>query len=109
MRIAILIFLWIAATAMRAGQLSTTTVYTDMCDASGAVALDGELFAVADDEDNKLRIYHSSTGGPPVKVFDPTSFLHVDPKEPEIDLEAAARIRDRIYWITSHGRNRNAK
>ncbi len=99
------------ATALmgHAAQVSAPTVYNGMCDASGAVAIDRELFVVADDEDNKLRVFHSLTGGPPLRVFDPSAFLRVDPKEPEMDLEGAARIGDRIYWITSHGRNRNAK
>jgi hypothetical protein len=109
MRTFVFISLIVGALLARAAQISAPTIYNGMCDASGAVALDRELFAIADDEDNKLRIYHSITGGPPVKVFDMSGFLHVDPKEPETDIEAAARVGDRIYWITSHGRNRNAK
>ena len=31
------------------------------------------------------------------------------PKEPEADLEGATRIGDDIYWITSHGQNKNGK
>jgi hypothetical protein len=97
------------AAMARAAQLSEPVFYQGMCDASGAVSLDRELFVVADDEDNRLRVYHSKQPGPPVKIFDPSGFLRVDPKEPEIDLEGAARIGDRVYWITSHGRNRSAK
>jgi hypothetical protein len=92
-----------------AAQISAPTIFAGMCDASGAVALDSELFAIADDEDNKIRIYNSRAGGAAVKIVDPTKFLQLDNKEPEADLEGAARIGDRIYWITSHGRNRNAK
>jgi hypothetical protein len=92
-----------------AAQISAPTIFSGMCDASGAVALDSELFAIADDEDNKIRIYNSRAGGAAVKIVDPTKFLQLDNKEPEADLEGAARIGDRIYWITSHGRNRNAK
>jgi hypothetical protein len=104
-----LIVLLLAATVGRAAQLSPIIHYRGMCDASGAVAIDEDTFVVADDEDNKLRLYHARTGGSPVKVLDVSGFLRVDPKEPELDLEGAARIGDRIYWITSHGRNKNAK
>jgi len=101
--------LLVAALVGRAGEVSGFTTYTGMCDASGAVAVNDELFVVADDEDNGLRIYHAHKGGPPVRAFDTTSFLKVDPREPEVDLEGAARIGCRVYWITSHGRNRNGK
>jgi hypothetical protein len=33
----------------------------------------------------------------------------VDPKHPEADIEGAARVGDRIYWIASHGRNKDGK
>ena len=92
-----------------AAQLSAPTVYSGMCDASAAVAISSNLFVVADDEDNKLRIYDANGGGAPVKAFDFSSFLRIDPKEPELDVEGAARIGNRIYWITGHGRNKNAK
>ena len=104
-----LIVLLLAATVNRGAELSPIIHYHGMCDASGAVALDADTFVVADDEDNKLRLYHARNGGSPIKVLDPSGFLRVDPNEPELDLEGAARIGDRIYWITSHGRNKNAK
>lgn len=97
------------AVAATAGQLSGITVYGGLCDASGAAAVADDLFAVADDEDNRLRIYHAQQGGAPAFMLDTSSFLRVDPREPELDLEGAARLGDRIYWITSHGRNREAK
>jgi hypothetical protein len=64
------------------------------------------LFLVANDEDNALRVYRRDRSGPPVQSFQTGPFLHVDPRKPESDLEGAARVGDRIYWITSHGRNR---
>lgn len=42
-------------------------------------------------------------------TFNLGSFLAVDPKQPESDLEGAARLGDRVYWITSHGRSRTGK
>lgn len=91
------------------GGLETPAVYTGLCDASAVETLSADLFAVADDEDNVLRVYHRDSEGQPVQSLDLSGFLRVDPKEPEADLEAAARIGERIYWITSHGRSRKGK
>ena len=79
------------------------------CDASAGVSLSSNLFVVANDEDNVLRVYRRDQSGPPVQNFPASMFLHVDPKKPETDLEGAARVGDRIYWITSHGRNRDGE
>ncbi len=89
--------------------LSPVTVYTGMCDASAAVALDAECFAVANDEDNPIRIYRADQGGPPVASVDLSGFLNLNPKKPEVDLEAACWQGDYIFWISSHGRNREGK
>ena len=35
--------------------------------------------------------------------------LAVDAEHPEADIEGAARVDNRIYWITSHGRNKDGK
>ena len=83
--------------------------YTGMSDASGAVAVSSNLFLVVDDEENKLRLYRSDQGGPPVKEFDLSGFLEVRGKSLEADLEGAARIGDRAFWIGSHGRNKDGK
>ena len=83
--------------------------YTGTCDVSGGVALSSNLFAVADDENNVLRMYRADQGGPAVKAFDCSAFLEVQGRSREADLEAGARLGDRIFWIGSHGRNRNAK
>jgi hypothetical protein len=76
-----------------------------MCDASAGVVLDERRFVVANDEDNILRTYAFS-GGSPLEELDLSGFLGVDPEEPESDLEGAARLGNRVYWITSHGRSR---
>jgi hypothetical protein len=99
------------ALSARAGQLALVRpmVYTGAADSSGAVAVSSNLFVVCDDEDNTLRLYRSDRSGPPLKEFDLDAFLEVSGKSLEADLEAGARIRDRAYWIGSHGRNRNGK
>lgn len=96
--------LW-AATPGKSG----VTYYEGMCDASAVIALDSRYQVVADDEDNVLRIYDLSTAGRPVWSSNYSQFLKVDRKEPEVDLEASARVGDRIYWISSHGRNKSAR
>ena len=83
--------------------------YFGMCDASGAVPISSNLFAVACDEDNILRLYRSDQPGAPVKQFNLNAFLEVRGKSLEADLEGAARIGNRAFWIGSHGRNQNAK
>jgi hypothetical protein len=83
--------------------------FTGACDASAAVALNRDLFIVANDEDNILRLYSRLRPGKPVSQFDLTSFLRPEKKAEESDIEAAAQVGDRIYWITSHGRNAKGK
>jgi hypothetical protein len=77
--------------------------YSGTCDASGAVALSTNLFAVGADEDNVLRIYRAGHAAAPVARFDMSSFLFPAGGREESDLEGAARVGDRIYWIGSHG------
>jgi hypothetical protein len=80
--------------------------YSEMCDASAAVALDDKYFAVADDEGNTLRIYKRGEDKP-AREFDVGKFL--GSAKHESDLEGAARIGNRVYWISSHGRNREGE
>jgi hypothetical protein len=84
-------------------------VFRGSSDASAAVAVGEDMFVVADDENNILRIYETGKAGQPVGSFDMTSFLGIEPDNPEADIEAAAIIGRRIYWITSHGRNKDGK
>jgi hypothetical protein len=83
--------------------------FTGMCDASGAVPLAGARFAVADDEDNVLRVYDADRGGPAIATIDVSGAVApsgVAPGE-EIDLEAATRIGDTAFWLASHGRRKS--
>lgn len=92
-----------------AGQQNAPTIeYSGICDASAGAALTAEMFIVAGDEDNILRVYRR--GEPNVaQTFPLDQFLKPDPDEPEADIEGAARIDDLIYWTTSHGQNKNGK
>ncbi len=84
-------------------------VYHGTCDASAAVAVGQDMFIVADDENNTLRVYKTTQGGLPLYSYDMTEYLDIEPKYPEADIEGATIIGQRIYWITSHGRNKDGK
>ncbi len=89
-----------------------TLVFTGMCDASGGVALSATLMVVANDEDNVLRVFDVRTGGAPIATLDVSAGLALPIKKkgaPETDLEASTRLGDQLVWMTSHGRNKNAK
>jgi hypothetical protein len=106
----------LACTATRAPQQTRELLFTGMCDASGAVPLDGHRFVVADDEDNVLRAYDTQVPGAPLWKIDVSAGIGVAPKggkakkgPPEADIEAATRIGDVSFWMTSHGRNSSGK
>jgi hypothetical protein len=113
--VALALFVWVLCACSSEDVRTASTAISDpvfhtgCCDASAGVALSGDLFVIANDEDNLLRVYRRDLEGGPVQTFDLGNFLRVDPKEPETDLEGAARLGDRIYWITSHGRSRTGK
>jgi hypothetical protein len=86
-------------------EVATPTELQGFCDASAAVSLARDTFIVAGDEDNVLRVYKPSISKKPTDTLDLNLFLDVDPKDPEVDIEAAARIGKTIYWIASHGSN----
>ena len=78
-----------------------------MCDASAAAALGPDLFVVANDERNVLKVYRRGVARHVAEV-DLAGFLGTK-ADKESDLEGAATIGDRIYWISSHGRNKKGK
>jgi hypothetical protein len=84
-------------------------VFHGTSDTSCAVALSENMFVVADDENNILRIYKTINNSGPVCSYDLTGFLEVGLEYPEADLEGATLVGNRIYWITSHGRNKDGK
>jgi Protein of unknown function (DUF3616) len=92
--------------------------FSGTCDASAAVALSDRSVLVAGDEDNVLRVYDVERGGAPTSELDLSTWLELPTKPahgevpseaPEVDIEAAARIGDRAYFVSSHGRNGRGK
>jgi len=91
------------------GVLTEPLLFRGSCDASAAVALTDDSLVVADDENNTLRVYRFVDRATPSRAFDLSAHLAVEAGHPEADIEGAARAGDRIYWITSHGRNKDGK
>jgi hypothetical protein len=81
--------------------------YEGMSCVSAAVALTEDTFIAASGRDNVLRIYRTTDSPAPVPHFDISDFLglHGEPA----DIRGAAKIADRIYWITSHSRDEDGR
>ena len=103
---AMLLLMWSAGSV---GAAVTERTFYGAADASAAIFLDAGHFVVADDESNVLLIYNTENPEKPVSQLDLNAFLGVPTGSGEADIEAGAKVSDRIYWITSHGRNRNCK
>ena len=114
MRMARLILLllataWIASPVLRA---ATPQIFSGMSDASAAVALDDRSFLIADDEQSVLRVYGADGPASPLQRIPFTMSWGLaaeddDEGATELDIEGVARLNGRVYWITSHGRNKN--
>lgn len=85
------------------------SIHKGMANASAVAVLTNGLFAVASDEDNRLRIYRNDQDGGEVGGVNLSDFLSVHGRLTEVDLEGAARIGDLVYWIGSHSRSKDGK
>lgn len=108
MRVVVLFFSTICVCCFAAGA-DKPVVYYGVSDASAAVGINDEMFVVADDENNVLQVYRIGETGGPVGSYDLSGFLETTVDHPEADIEGAAVAGDRVYWITSHGRNKDGK
>ena len=104
-----LIFFSLAGFASQTAPSEKYIVYYGTSDASAAVAVTNDLFIVADDENNILRVYKTGQPGLPLFTYDLTEFLEIESEYPEADIEGATILGDYIYWLTSHGRNQDGK
>src|SRR5262249_23316878 len=82
---------------------------TGMCDASAAVPVGTNLFLAASDEDSTLRLYLAGEDGAPLKEFNLNTSLELSGHTVETDLEGAALVGNRAFWISSPGRNYQGK
>jgi len=95
--------------AVAAAQPGPTVVeYLGICDASAATAVSADQFIVANDADNVLRVYRCNKPGA-LQNIDLSSFLKINPDHPEADIEGVTRLGQRLFWIASHGRNKEGK
>ena len=87
------------------------TRYLGLCDASAAVGLGAGHFVVADDDRHVLTIYQR--GKPDavacVELLRNSGECLPKAKATKSDIEGAARIGNRIYWISSHARNQDGE
>lgn len=94
------------STPLSPSQTSTEPRYTGMCDASAGIALDSNVFVVANDEDDVLRLYSFSRPSSPLSEVSIRKDLLPDPEDKkdkeEADIEACARLGNTIFWICSH-------
>jgi uncharacterized protein DUF3616 len=105
----------LALAAISAAQfsLSAPVVFEGAVDGSAGADVGGGFFVGATDENNKFRLYEVN-GGPPRKTLDVGVDAAVKSalalkKVKECDFEGAAKIGDLIFWIGSHGRDKDAK
>ncbi|HVH36333.1 MAG TPA: DUF3616 domain-containing protein [Tahibacter sp.] len=84
--------------------------FTGASDASAAIAV-GDHMLVADDENQRLRLYPRDHSGLAENGFDFTAALaltDLDGGLPrEVDIEAGARSGDLIYWTGSHSNKKD--
>jgi hypothetical protein len=80
-----------------------------MCDASAAIAINNDYLIVANDEDNILRVYQANKSGKAIFKIDTNDYFKNNPKQKEVDIEGAALLDGIVYWITSHGRNKDGE
>ncbi|NEK35623.1 DUF3616 domain-containing protein [Rhizobium leguminosarum] len=73
--------------------------YEGVCEASAAVKLDDDHFVVASDETETLTVYRRNEKRP----------VSTLPLADVTDIEAAARIGDTIFWLTSHSLNKDGE
>jgi hypothetical protein len=88
---------------------SGSAIYTGTCSPSSAAWVGTDMFVVGDDDGRQLRIYHRDKPGPPLRVFDLMGPLQLDRRGSKTDIEGAARIGERVYWVSSHGRSSGGK
>src|SRR4029450_7704870 len=72
--------------------------YKGLCEASAGAFLDDRHFVVASDETNLLQLYERGKADPFGDGIDMRKFLSFK----KSDLEAAAVVGDRVYWMSSH-------
>ena len=85
------------------------TVRYEGCDCvTAAVAIGDDMFVAASSADNVLKVYATAGSAAPLTSFDLSDYLNVDTGLPAV-IQGATRVGDRVYWITSHGRDEDGR
>lgn len=84
-------------------------VHGGCCDASAAVSIGPTHFLVANDEDNILRLYDSDKSQGPSHSVDITAYFKNNPDKKETDIEGGSELDGIVYWITSHGADKDGR
>ncbi|MCW1926649.1 DUF3616 domain-containing protein [Luteolibacter arcticus] len=82
---------------------ATSRYHAGASDASSAIALDADWMLVANDEDQTLRLYPRGQSDQPAKTFDLNANLGL---AKEADFEATIRFGNRLYFLGSHGNDK---
>lgn len=105
-----------APNEQRSAPRAGTLVFRGTCDASAAVPLSDSLFITVSDEDNVLRLYDADHPGAPLRELDLSAPLGLVKltrnnaiRAEESDLEAATRVGEFAFFLTSHARNSSGK
>ncbi len=85
---------------------AATRYLTGAGDASAAIDAGDNYVIVGDDENNQLRLYRRDTAGAPVRSWDFSKQAGVST---ELDLEAATRVGNTIYWTGSLGNSKSGE
>jgi hypothetical protein len=98
------------ASATRPDTIRPTMHHTGASDASAVVSAGPRHMLVADDEDQIIRLYERFRSGAPLATYNVDPYLDLpefnDGAPREVDIEGAAEVGRRVYWIGSHGNSR---
>src|SRR5262249_2772054 len=85
----------------------TSTVLLGSSDASSAIAVGDGYLLVADDAKRNIRLYNAEPSGREVAEVE----LRQDGTGGKLELDAEASVRkgDTIWWIGSHGKDKDGK
>jgi Protein of unknown function (DUF3616) len=109
-------YLFVSALRSDGSSITAAVQHFGACDGSNGIAVGQEHFVSATDESNTFCLYSTASDSKATKLDVPlNAWAHVPAKKKhpgefhECDLEGAAKIEQRIYWIGSHGRNKDGE
>jgi len=104
----LLLFVFILSAPYKSSAEIEIIEHSGTCDASATITVRNDMFLMASNENNILRLCRRSESGKSLQSFNLNRFLKT-PKHREADTGATAQIGDITCRITSHGTNRKGK